>query len=391
MSNFSVSIQKIYIRNHPNADSLEIGNIGTPDGWQVVVKKGLYTSGNLVAYIGENAVVPEWVLKMYGFWNEEKNKGMLAGSNGDRVKGVKLRDEFSLGICIPVKCHFGTCVINVIGSETNLEVPYIVHEGYDVTELLGVTKYEAPIPVAMAGEVFNGGTNIGVNYDIENIESYPNALQDGEEVQITEKIHGTLGMCTLISLNNTSSLNVDEAHSYGYTKFCISSKGLGAKGLFFKDNEANANNVYVRTFLKHTKELELAVCFYDDIITIVGEVFGDSIQDLHYGMKNQTDFRVFDVYIGRRGMGRYLNDDELDKFCENTGMIRVPILYRGEYSKTKVLEFSQNTKSVFDPNQIREGVVIKPTKERYLNNLGRVVLKSINEKYRTRKNGTEYN
>lgn len=102
MSNFEVKVQKIYIKPHPNADALELGNIGSPDGWQVVVKKGQYKTGDLVAYIGENSVVPEWVLRKYGFWNEEKNIGMLAGSKGDRVKAVRLRQEFSLGICIPL-------------------------------------------------------------------------------------------------------------------------------------------------------------------------------------------------------------------------------------------------------------------------------------------------
>jgi RNA ligase (TIGR02306 family) len=105
MSNFEVKIQKIFVKSHPNADKLEIGNIGSPDGWQVVIGKGLYQTGDLVAYIGENAVVPEWVLKKYGYWNEEKGKGMLAGSKGTRVKAVRLRDEFSLGIVIPLSTN----------------------------------------------------------------------------------------------------------------------------------------------------------------------------------------------------------------------------------------------------------------------------------------------
>jgi len=40
---------------------------------------------------------------------------------------------------------------------------------------------------------------------------------------------------------------------------------------------------------------------------------------------------------------------------------------------------------------IREGVVIRPSIERYEYKLGRVQLKSISEKYLLRKNATEYN
>lgn len=100
MSTFEVKVQPIFIKPHPNADKLELANIGSPEGWQVVVAKGRFKSGDLCVYIGENAVVPEWVLKHYGYWNDEKNIGLLAGSRGDRVKAVRLRNEFSLGIVL---------------------------------------------------------------------------------------------------------------------------------------------------------------------------------------------------------------------------------------------------------------------------------------------------
>ncbi|MEM2159401.1 MAG: hypothetical protein QXN55_00415 [Candidatus Nitrosotenuis sp.] len=187
MSNFEVKVQRIFIRPHNNADALELGNIGSPDGWQVVVKKGQYETGDLVAYIGENAVVPEWVLKKYGFWNTEKDIGMLAGSKGNRVKAVRLRGEFSLGICIPNEEVVSDDYTAVLGLE-----------GENVADILGVTKYEPPIPTQLTGEVFNLGQHLTVDYDIENIKNYPNVLVEGEEVQVTEKIHGCADYHTLI-------------------------------------------------------------------------------------------------------------------------------------------------------------------------------------------------
>ena len=394
MSNFEVKIQPIFITPHSNANALELGNIGSPDGWQVIVAKGKFQTGNMVAYIGENAVVPEWVLKKYGYWNEEQNKGILAGSKGDRVKAIRLRGEFSLGIVIPVREittydeDEGTCLMSYM-----LEDEY-VEPDENVADLLGVTKYEPPIPVEMAGEVYNFGTHVGVNYDIENIKNYPDVLVEGEEVQITEKLHGTF--CQIVVMPYTQQYQ-HEDHFIGIDPdgnkaayIAISSKGLGGKGLFLKNNEKNANNIYVRTAQRYFDTLvEHPI---DEVMTLCGEVFGHGVQDLHYGYsQGQTDFRLFDVYFGRRGAGEWLNDEDLDLFVEQYGIERVPLLYRGPYSKQLIQEMTQKTKSVFDPKQIREGVVIKPVEERNVPNLGRVALKSINESYLTRKNGTEFN
>lgn len=197
MSDFSVKVQKIFIKPHPNADALELGNIGHKEGWQVCVKKGQFRTGDLVVYIGENSVVPDWILKRYGFWNEEKDKGLLAGTKGNRVKAIRLRNEFSLGICLPTSNRPEPAyTISMIELENESKV--IVDEGTEVAEILGVIKYEPPIPTQLAGEVFFAGMSIGVSYDVEDIKNYPDVLEDGEEVQMSVKIHGCADYDTLI-------------------------------------------------------------------------------------------------------------------------------------------------------------------------------------------------
>jgi RNA ligase (TIGR02306 family) len=104
-------------------------------------------------------------------------------------------------------------------------------EGADVTEFMGFEKWEAPIPVHMAGDVYNIGTENTLAFDIENIKNFPDVLKEGEEVIITEKLHGTF-VC------------------FGFKdgEWFVTSKGMGARGLALTNNEANANNLYVRTF-----------------------------------------------------------------------------------------------------------------------------------------------
>jgi len=46
-----------------------------------------FAEGEMVVIVPENAIVPDDLLKATGFWNDDKNKGFLAGSKGNRVKG----------------------------------------------------------------------------------------------------------------------------------------------------------------------------------------------------------------------------------------------------------------------------------------------------------------
>jgi RNA ligase (TIGR02306 family) len=404
MANFEVKIEKIFISPHPNADALEIGNIGDPNGWQVVCRKGLYQSGDLVAYIGENAVVPEWVLKQYGFWNEEKGKGLLAGSKGDRVKMVKLRGIPSLGICLPVNRSDNSNASQVNWLKLNGS-DLMVFEGDEVSTELGVTKYEPPIPAQLAGEVFNASTLIGVNYDIEDIKKYPHVLVEGEDVQMTVKLHGT--NCQVVWFNPNvvglashahivSNLNLEEWIKVfdgdaliGYV--AIGSKGLSAQGLYFKDNAANANNVYLHAVRPHLVDFaKHCQSTGQEVMVVIGEVFGKNIQvDFDYGLTD-IQLRAFDVYVGYRGRGHYIHDETLDSFCQKTAITRVPVVYRGPYSYKILDELANAAEDQFECKHIREGVIVKPIEERYDLVLGRVALKHRSIAYMCRKGGTEF-
>lgn len=106
MADFSVRVVRISepVVDHPNADKLSLIKIGGYTCISAKLEDGShrYKQGDLVVYVPEGAVVPEYILRQ-GFWNEKDNKGMLAGSKGDRVKAKKLRDIFSQGILLPVK------------------------------------------------------------------------------------------------------------------------------------------------------------------------------------------------------------------------------------------------------------------------------------------------
>jgi RNA ligase (TIGR02306 family) len=429
MSTFDCKVVPITIVPHPNADKLELAKVAD---YRCVVGKGLYTTGELVVYIPEAAVVPEWALKHYGYWDEVNNKGMLAGPLGNRVKAVKLRNEVSQGIVFPAKpvLEKGIGPAIVYQGEDGKLHHYAVQEGEDVKEILGIVKWEPPIPACLGGEVYNAGQNVTVDYDIENLKKYPDVFVEGEEVVFTEKLHGTsfqIGILPIMEkYHHDDHFRVKTEDGEGY--FFIASKGLGAQGLCFKDSNAGtlvaaeqmARNLYIRAAYKFglfEKLLKLVAAInnkeFDPIprettfdgeafgnivepIILQGEVFGD-VQDLKYGAKaGEFFFQAFDICIGERRGRRYFDEEQFAKAVELMGIKRCPVLYKGPYSKEKILELTNHTKSTICPTQISEGGVVKPVKERKDPRIptmgGRVILKSINEDYLIRKGqATEFN
>ena len=94
MSTFAVKIYPLTISAHPNADLLELAQVGD---YLSVVAKGQFKTGDLGAYIPEGAIVPQAVLVKLNLVDK------LAGTEKNRVKAVKLRGILSQGIVYPVQ------------------------------------------------------------------------------------------------------------------------------------------------------------------------------------------------------------------------------------------------------------------------------------------------
>lgn len=399
MSAFEVPIKKVNIKEHPNADRLEIAHIqGTQ--YQSLVGIDEYESGDLVAYIPEDAIVPKWVQEKLGV------KGKLAGPDKNRVRSVRLRGVYSQGLCFPVQNvedheFFDNGYYIFRPKRANKEQfeksdkSYSVKPKYkkvevgdDVKDFFGIEKYEPPIPVHMSGEVYNSRGNT-IKYDIENYKKYPDVIENGEEVVVGEKIHGSWCCIGVVPKEEAS----DAAG-----RFIITSKGLSSKGQALKLNEKNEDNVYIRAARKHDL-LEQLLSEKKGYFYILGEVFGKKVQDLEYGAeKNDIYFRVFDIYEGepRRGPrgGDFLSDHRLEEEIENFGLERVPVLYRGEFSERLIEELVDGHETVSGNREhIREGVVVRPIEERSVNeNLpmgGRVQLKWKSQDYLLRNDGSE--
>jgi len=376
MSTFAVKVVRLTIEEHPNADALELAVVG---GYRAVVKKGQFKTGDLAVYIPEQAVLPQWLVKELGL------EGRLAGKNSDRVKAVKLRGVLSQGLVYPVHSSYDPQKY-IFKFPPHIKVMaglVYVNEGDDVAEALGITKWEPPIPVHMAGQVWNAMGKT-IKYDIENWKNHPDVIQEGEQVVFTEKAHGTF--CAM-GIQNPED-----------PTYVVHSKGLGAKGLAFKLNPQNADNLYVRLFNNVGNEIvdQLTHIFDAKCLMVMGEIFGKGVQDLHYGSMQPT-FRIFDIYIGTQNDGYFLDSNRVRAAVEELNACGIeceymPVLYEGPFSEGVMREYTDGPETISGNSMhIREGIVMRLAEERQDPQLGRVILKSVSADYLTRKGGTEYN
>ncbi|MET9119709.1 RNA ligase (ATP) [Streptomyces sp. NPDC004528] len=354
MSTLRVTAEVLTVHEHPNADALELAQVGL---YRAVVPKGAYRTGETALYIPEQSVLPAGLIEELGL------TGRLAGSSSDRVRAVRLRGELSQGIvCRP-------------RALAEVDLDRAAAEGTDFAPALGIVKWVPPIPPTMSGEI-EAAPELLPWVDIENIQRYPDIFAPGEPVVLTEKLHGSACLVTHLA---------DEGRTY------VSSKGFGAKSLALKEDP---RNLYWRAVHGHgvaRVAARLAERLGARRVGIFGEVYGAGVQDLSYGADGRREslgYAVFDVSAEIDGEVRWLDAAAL---LEGE-LPLVPRLYEGPYAIDRVLETASGRETVSGRGlHLREGVVIRPAAERHSPVTGgRAIAKAVSPAYLTRKGGTEY-
>ena len=319
------------IKAHPNADRLDIAVI---KGWQVVVGRGEFAAGDRALYVPVDAVLP---LELSDRWAVTKYLSK------QRVRAARLRGEMSYGFLAPLEPIGGA----------------IPKTGVDLTEHYGITKYETPVKF-IAGEAEHQNPRFFCYGKIYNYRNFPGVILEGDEVVITEKVHG---INCRVGLVFDGDERVPSCGSHNVQR------RLGTGSLF----EAP---------LGHAGVEELLASFEEDVI-LYGELYGRNVQDLEYGREG-IGFIAFDLCVS----GRFLPWDRFAASCAGHGVSHVPVLYRGPFVGVAALAIAQG-ESALAPGQMREGCVIKPVDEATNPEIGRVVLKIISDDYLLRNGGSE--
>ena len=306
-----------------------------------------YAENDLVVYFPADTLLPaEWADK-FGV------KNFLRGKNQDRVGRIALRDEPSFGLVV------------------SLPEGVQWKEDDNVADYYGCKKYEPPIR-ATAGDAAAYDSNLDPfvqKYtDIQNGRIFVTVFADGEEVVVTEKLHGTncrVGIVRGVDVFG-GSMEIRRKRPV--------SQETGAP-LTFEDPEMKRNVYWFPWSIPGVASLISALCEKNDtkVIILYGEVYGSPVQSLFYGLNGKLGFQAFDLSID----GKYLNWDDFEALCKKHEVPTVPVLYRGPFSLAKMKEMADGNSTVAGAEHIREGIVVKPVVERTHPKVGRVALKYI--------------
>jgi len=326
----------------PGADAIEKATVL---GWECVVKKSEgILPGDLVVYIEIDSICPP--REPFLFLAERKY----------RVRTIKLRGQISQGLTLPLS-YF-----------PNLTR---VAEGDDVTELLGITKYDPeaareqrghrkPVKHNPIREFFmqfrwfralhrklfpsakRGWPEFIRKTDETRIQNIPAVLRDhgGRDYYVTEKLDG-------------------QSASYFYTRT------VGFMGKVVSTFGVCSRNLYLKTphsctwwDIARAENIQQKLSAYGHNICIQGEIVGPGIQGNKYGLSS-LQLYVFNAWDIDRQV--YYQYDELARFCKALGFNMVPVTsdYRPLPGTVSDVVEESKGKSVLNPKIHREGLVFR--------------------------------
>ena len=325
------------------ADNIELAIV---DGWQVVVAKNVqHKIGDFVVYCEIDSFLP--IKEEFEFLRKTSYKKM-GELEGFRLKTIRLRQQLSQGLILPISVlnsKFNPDMVVDISKQPwgdQLQVgPYddalVVEVGMDVTELLGIVKYEPPIPAELAGKVkgmFPSFISKTDEIRIQNIpDEYKTYTESNDNFYITEKLDGS---------SATFYINNGEF-------------GVCSRNLELLETEGN-------TFWKVARQLDLEnkMKAQNKNFAIQGELIGEGIQGNPYNIKGHTVmfFTAFDIDTRKR-----FNYAEFAMFMARNQLEVAPLLSiraGTDLPKTieELLKFAEDKSSLNEKTE-REGVVIR--------------------------------
>lgn len=299
------------------ADRIELAVV---DGWKVIVKKGEYQVGSLAVYLEIDSWVPHTVapfLTKSGHFPK-----IYQGIEGQRLKSVKMKGVTSQGLLLPI-------TINAT-------------EGSDVTEVLGILKWEKEIPANLRG-IQRGNFPSEIRKTdqerIQNLSKKFEELKRSHVWEVTEKLHGSSATYYIDKQGvfHVCSRNIDLQKVEGNTFWDISNE--------------------------YSIEENMQIAFENDPdtiggIAIQGELIGPGINGNQYGC-SEPAFFVFDMQHVQDG---YAPAEARYDIAKVLGLPHVPVVHEcftipQEWTIEDLLTFAEG-KSLINASE-REGLVFK--------------------------------
>jgi RNA ligase (TIGR02306 family) len=350
------SIQRVAeIRPIEGADAIEHFRI---NGWWVVDRKGAHRVGDLVVYCEIDSWIPH---ELCPFLSKGQEPREYNGVKGERLRTIKLRGAVSQGLLLPMATVFawdeetqrweylnhpetGSEMSDPVEIEGGVEfsltfIRVFADEGDDLTEYLGIQKWEAPIPAQLAGKAKGNFPSWGRKTDQERCQNLWDEIQqhidNDTKFEVTVKLDGS-------------------SASYGvspYGEYVVCSRNLSLE-------TEQEGNTFVDAGRKNNLETKLKELGRP--LMISGELCGPGIQKNQEGLKDHQLF-VFDIYDPLTMS--YLPCSERFEIVNKLELQHVPVIHQGValgelgiQTLNDLLNFAEGPS--LNSNQ-REGVVFK--------------------------------
>jgi hypothetical protein len=318
------------------ADAIEIAVV---EGWKVVTKKNEFRVGDQCVYFEIDSFLPTgnpaWQFLV------DKSSRTFEGVVGHRLRTVKLRGQISQGLVLKLD-QVPEIIVewDRLCNEPGLKAANTTVRDVDFSELLGIVKWEAPLPACLAGqaeglfpsfipktdqercqnlkaEIF-GYDDTSVEFSIEEMsqEAIDTMIDKGllvwhdetskwhkvnkakadrdAEYEISMKLDGS--SCTVFArVIGEREVNACPPGGVGgqmaWSERVVES-GVCSRNLQLKVNEANAENSFVKTVVSSglLKTLEGFASERGIELAVQGELMGPGIQG---NRENLKDFKIF--------------------------------------------------------------------------------------------------
>lgn len=321
------------IRTIPDADQICAYQIG---GWWVVDAINKYSVGDLVVYFEIDSVLP--VMEGYEFLRKSsyvKKEWMITKDNpeghGFRLRTIKLRGQVSQGLI--------TDIPSIWKDKVNV--------GEDVTDLMGIMKWDPPVPARFAGRIKGlFPTSIIRKTDqerIQNLKESELSPYTTDTFEVTIKLDGASGTIY---------------HNAGVIGACSRNLELDWQ---------NDSGTELAQFIIKQQLQEILPKFGN--IAIQGEIMGPGIQGNREKLQRSA-FYVFDIWdIDNQ---KYLNSmqrieliDKINKFQQQLGIEKhnhlksVPLHSIGKLDSLNCDDILDLAEGPSINNPVREGLVFK--------------------------------
>ena len=262
----------------PNSDRLDVVRVR---GWNVVTQRNEFTPGSSAVYFEIDSFLP--VRPEFEFLRPSSFKKM-GEEEGFRLRTVKLRGQVSQGLVLPVATFPELAAMPAIGT--------------DVTEILGVKKYEPPIPASISGKIKGAFPANARKTDQERIQN----LWDEYATKYRD-----------VAFEETLKLDGSSMTVY----FCNGAFGVCSRNWELHPSEKNTLWRVARSL-----DLEAKLQSLDRNLAIQGELMGPQIQKNREKLAAHRFF-VFDIWdIDRQA---YLSPAARSHLVERLELDAVPV------------------------------------------------------------------